>query len=196
MARRRERITLAADTFELRDKSDDIFGEPANRLVYDPDASQRIRNGSWVMITRRLPPIEGQIDKHIRVGRLFFAEHMPNADEFGFLPDGTYKIKCNSPWGTVCLWPYEYSAVSIESLLDMWTEGDLTFHPVNLDQVKFNEVAFYARSRGISLGDAAVMALGTLSGAVGWFEPSSTELAQACEAMAARVNTRVGCARE
>lgn len=64
----------------------------------------------------------------------------------------------------------------------MWSDGELIFHPSRIDDVRFSEIAFYARSRGIGLADAAVMALGTLTGPVGWFEPRP-DLAEECEAM-------------
>jgi hypothetical protein len=38
------------------------------------------------------------------------------------------------------------------------------------------------------LADAMVMALGTIKGPVGWFEPSTRELRRECEAMEARVH--------
>ena len=39
------------------------------------------------------------------------------------------------------------------------------------NHTEFNDVVFYARSRGIPLGEAAAMGLGSIQANVGWFEP-------------------------
>ena len=160
-----------------------IFGNTANSLVYDPGEKQRIpKDGAWVMITRELPPMEKNLQKHIRVARVFYAEHDGEADEFGFLPDGSYKVVCRSPWADMKLWPYEYSTIDAPSLLDLWQSKEMIFHPMNVQLARFNDIVFYARSRGIGLPDAMVMALGTFKGPVGWFEPTR-KLAREAEAM-------------
>jgi len=168
----------------LLDKSPFGWCDPANHEIYDPRPQSRIpAAGSWALITRQLPPIEGRIDQHVRVGRVFYVERLDATDEAGFRADGTYKVRLCLPWGEVQLWPYEYSVIEIPSLLAMWTDGELTFHPLNVEPARLSEVTFYARSRGIALADAMVMALGTIAGPVGWFEPASAELAAKCEAM-------------
>lgn len=156
--------------------------------IYYPREHQRLpKTGSWAMITRQLPPIEGRIDEHIRVGRIFYLEHVKHADDSGFSPNGTYKVQLHSPWGSVCLWPYEYSTIPVSDVVELWASGEIVFNPLRIDGARLSEIAFYARSRGIGLADAAVMALGTLEGNVGWFEPRE-DLAEACEAMERRVH--------
>lgn len=194
MARSKSKPHLTRDSelgYELASSAKEIIasthrflgGNPANIQVHDPQPNQRIsKAGSWIMITRQLPPIEGRIDQHFKVGRIFFAEHDPNTDEHGFQPNGTYKIVCRSEWGDLWLWPYEYASIPVENVIALWTLEEIVFHPRRIDSARFSEVAFYARSRGIGLADAAVMALGTLQGNVGWFEPRP-DLAEQCEAM-------------
>jgi hypothetical protein len=167
---------------------------PANISVYDPEPKQIIaKSGAWIMITRQLPPIEGGLDKKVRVGRIFYAWHHEDADEKGFRPTGLYMVRMVAPSDggesarELSLYPYEYSAMSIESILGMWAAGEIRFHPRNIDLAQMNSVVFYARSRGIPVVDAMVMALGTLNGDVGWFEPVE-ELAEEIEAMEERVN--------
>lgn len=157
--------------------------DPANLEVFDPPDSTRVpADGAWAMITRRLPSIEKGLDREFRVGRILWVDRPASADEQGFLKGGTYKVVCRSPWGEVHLWPYEYRVVDVPAILTMWTAEEIVFHPTNIDQARFTEIAFYARSRGVGLGQAAVMALGALSGPVGWFEPRE-DLAAECEAM-------------
>lgn len=155
--------------------------DPASLLMYDPPANNQVgKDGAWVMITRRLPAIVGGIDLHMRVGRVFFAVRDPSSDDEGFAPNGTYKVLVNSPWGDVYLWPHEYGVMPSEDVLECWTTGDLQFHPTGIDAARVNEVTFYARSRGLPLSIAAVMALGSVHTNIGWFEPPA-ELAEACE---------------
>lgn len=191
------RMTWEGATFERTDDEKDFlcdrisrFADQANGEVYNPGPKQRIpKGGAWAMITRKLPGIEGSIDQHIRVARFFFLEHCGEADQFGFLPDGRYMALCNSSWGTVRLWPYEYSVVPVPSILEMWQDGEIIFHPVNVQLARFNDIVFYARSRGILLADAMVLALGTLKGPVGWFEPRP-DLAKEAEDMEEGVHRR------
>lgn len=182
--------------FKLTDEEIPIFsgwGEPCNREVYQPGDKQIIpQYGQWAMITRQLPPLEGRVDEHFSVGRIFYLEHLRDSDAQGFQPDGTYKLICHSLWGDVCLWPYEYSALPVETVIALWSLGEIEFHPTNIESGRLNEIVFYCRSRGISLADAAVMALGTFSGSVGWFEPRA-DLVGECEAMAAGVHRRLTC---
>lgn len=159
------------------------FADPANTLIYEPGEKQRIpKEGAWAMITRQLPPMEKGMQDHIRVARVFYVEHDGEADEFGFLPDGTYKVVCRSPWGDVKLWPYEYSAIEPATLILLWQDRELVFHPTNVEKTRFNDIVFYARSRGIGIADAMVMALGTLKASVGWFEPAP-EIVEDAEAL-------------
>jgi len=193
------RMTWEGATFERTEDEleflcdrEALFGsQPAQDDVYRPNSKQRIpKEGAWAMIIRKLPGIEGGIDKHFRVGRIFYMEHERSADQFGFMPDGRYKVLCNSPWGTLHLWPYEYSVIPVPTILPLWQDGELVFHPTNVQLTRFNDIVHYSRSRGISLADAMVMALGTLKGPVGWFEPR-TDLAVECEAMEQAVHNRV-----
>ena len=161
---------------------------PADAQAFDPDESKRIsKDGAWVMITRRLPPIEGSFDEKIRVGRIFYVVHSRDADDAGFCPNGRYKVLLQSPWGDLGLWPYEYSVMPTDTIIALWGDGEVIFHPTNLSNAAFNDIVFYARSRGIGLANAAVMALGTLKGNVGWFEPRP-DLAPTLEAMEERVH--------
>jgi hypothetical protein len=163
--------------------------EPANADVVNPRPHQLIQKvGSWAMITRQLPPMEFNLDEHVRVGRVFYVTPFSNADSLGFLPDGRYKVTCHTPWHELTLMPYEYTVLPPERLLSHWQEGALLFHPFDLEAWRFNDIMFYARSRGIGPSDAMVMALGTLQAPVGWFEPPP-ELAPELEAMAERINT-------
>lgn len=169
-----------------------LFGgwvDPANADVYDPRDRQRVpTGGAWAMITRRLPPMERGLDEKLRVGRVFFVQHEASADEFGFLPDGRYRVDCDSPWGSLKLWPYEYSVLPPERLVGLWQDGALRFNPTNIELAQFNNVVFYVRSRGIGLADAAVMALGSFTGPIGWFEPATEELAADLEDMEYRIH--------
>ena len=196
--RRRQRQVAADEHVSYALGGDDLdvqiwharaFGaNPANADVYAPRAHQRVpKPGAWAMITRQLPPMEFMLDEQIRVGRVFYVEHEENADEQGFLPNGTYKVVCRSPWHEARLWPYEYSVVAADRLTALWQDGVLLFHPLNLEPARFSHMVFYAQSRGIGLADAAVMALGTLAGPVGWFEPHP-DVAPDLEAMVERIN--------
>jgi hypothetical protein len=192
-----ERIERKPHSYELSDPEkwdeENRFGsfqrvDPANMDVYDPRESQRIpKEGAWAMIVRKLPGLEGAVDQHIRVARCFFLEHEGDADDAGFTPSGMYRVNLNSPWGTVKLYPYEYAKIEVETLLTLWQQGELVFHPTNMEPGRLNDQVFYARSRGIGLADAMVMALGTVKGNIGWFEPA-LDLAAACEEMEDRVH--------
>ncbi len=161
---------------------------PANDEVYVPQPNSRIpKEGAWVLILRQLPPMEGDMHEHVRVARVFYAEHLPNADDEGFLPDGQYRVRLKTEWGTVDLWPYEYSMVNPLDIIAMWSDKEMTFHPTNMEPGRLNDIVFYCRARGITLPDALVMALGSLKGPVGWFEPRA-DLAEQAEAMAAHVH--------
>lgn len=163
--------------------------DPANADVYNPRDHQRVpKAGAWAIITRQLPPIENRINEQVRVARIFYVEHVGNADDFGFAPNGSYKVKCRSPWGDVCLWPYEYSVMDPAKIVALWQSGDIVFHPTSTTEAAFNAIVFYARSRGIALADAMVMAVGTLVGPVGWFEPATAELAEDAEALERHVH--------
>lgn len=165
-----------------------VTAHPANAEVYDPSDDKIVpADGAWALIIRQLPAIEGQIDQHVRVGRVFYIERLDGTDDRGFLASGQYKVISHTPWGDVQLWPYEYSIIAPQTLIELWQAGELLFHPTAVDKARFNEVAFYARSRGIGLADAAVIALGTLTGSVGWFEPPA-DLAEQMEAFERRIN--------
>lgn len=192
--RRRELPTATEFGYELDRKTKDslasfLRGDPANLEVYDPGPRQRLPEaGAWGLITRKLPPLESAVDKEIKVGRIFYLERLPNTDADGFIKGGLYKALLRSPWGELHLWPYEYSTIEPLAVISMWSEGELIFHPLRIDDARLQEIAFYARTRGIGLADAAVMALGTLTGNVGWFEPRS-DLAEECEAMEQSVHS-------
>jgi hypothetical protein len=175
-------------SYELSDdekeRRDILILRPEDYDVIDPRDSQLVpKAGAWIMIVRPLPPMEFGMHEHIRVGRVFYAEHQSNADDAGFVPDGSYKVNVNSPWGSVTLWPYEYSVIPVDRILTYWQEGALTFHPQQESVAQFNAIVFYARQRCIGLADAMVMALGSLAGPVGWFEPATPELAVWMEGM-------------
>jgi hypothetical protein len=143
-----------------------------NRLSYDPEDRHLVgKEGSWIMVIRPLPPIQGGLERHVTPGRIFFAKTHPSADAEGFLPDGTYKVALLTIWGELCLFPHEYAVMEPDFVTSCWADGELVFHPTGIDAARVNEITFYARSRGIPLASAAVMALGTLSANVGWFEP-------------------------
>lgn len=147
------------------------LGNPSGAEMYMPPAWKLIPpQGRWVGITRQLPPIEGNEIARIP-GRAFYARVAPGADDRGFQSDGTYKVILRGlPDGDVYLWPYEYVPLSVESLIDGWQSKELRFHPLRLDSARLNAITFYARSRGIALEAAAVMALGSVYEPVGWFE--------------------------
>jgi hypothetical protein len=162
--------------------------DPANADVWSPKAGQLVpKEGAWVMITRRLPPMEARMDEKVRVARFFFARHFSDADQEGFRPSGMYTVQLCTEWGDVTLMPYEYSVIEPEKIIAMWQGVELTFHPWKIELARFNSIVFYARSRGIGIADAMVMALGTIKGEVGWFEPTP-ELAEEAEAMEERVH--------
>lgn len=163
-------------------------GHPANDEMHDPREKSRIpKEGAWVLIIRALPPIAGDLDKQIRVGRVFFAEHCDGADEKGFQQNGTYKVRIQSEWGDVCLWPYEYSMIEPLEVIKMWQDGAMIFHPVNMEAARFDQVTFYLRSRGIPMAQAVVMTLGSILAPIGWFEPEPG-LAATLEGMEERIN--------
>jgi hypothetical protein len=183
------RVGFALTEAEVDSRVSVLCGDPANVEVYDPRPKSRLpEGGAWGLITRKLPALEGGVDREIRVGRIFYLERQPNSDGEGFNSQGLYKALLRSPWGDLHVWPYEYSTIEPLALTEMWSAGELVFHPLRVDDARFQEIAFYARSRGIGLADAAVMALGTLSGNVGWFEPRA-DLAEECEAMERSVHS-------
>lgn len=194
------RYRTSESSYELSDAAKEGFAsvsrfwcvDPANAEIYNPGERQRIpATGAWAMVTRQLPPLEGRMDQEMRVGRVFHVERSgTNTDAVGFAPDGSYKVLCHSPWGDVCLWPYEYSTITTATLVELWATGELVFHPLRVEAARFSEVVFYARSRGLPLADAAVMALGAeeFAGGIGWFEPRP-DLAAECEAMERRVHS-------
>lgn len=173
--------TRGADTYELADETKEgqadinaqYNGNPANRFSYDPQPQHRIPEvGAWVMILRPLPAIERNIDRHIRVGRMFYATRSSNnTDKEGFDPSGTYRARLQTEWGDVWVWPYEYAKIETDAILAMWQSGELEFHPTDVSLAELNEQVFYARSRGMGLAQAAAMALGSVEANIGWFEP-------------------------
>ncbi len=173
--------TRGPDTYELSDEAKDAEadvdarhqGNPANRFMYDPQSQHRIPEvGAWVMIVQSLPPIERGIDKHILVGRMFYAMRSSNnTDKEGFDANGTYRARLQTEWGDVWIWPYEYAKIETDALLAMWQSGELEFHPVDISLAELNEQVFYARSRGMGLAQAAAMALGSIEANIGWFAP-------------------------
>jgi hypothetical protein len=135
------------------------------------------------MITRPLPSLENDLHKQATVGRVFYATRQDNTDAEGFRRDGKYLVDIRTPYGDLKLWPYEYCVLEIADLMAMWQAGELTFHPKAVSTAQLDATVFYARSRGISMADAMAMALGTLQGDVGYFEPATEELSDACESM-------------
>jgi hypothetical protein len=180
---------LPGGRYSFRRDDDDISTgdilHPADAEVYAPRDTIP-EAGAWAIITRQLPPLEGGVDQHLRVGRIFYVERQANTDAEGFMPDGRYKALSHTPWGTVHLWPYEYSVLAPTRVIKLWQSG-MVFHPTHVEHARFTEISFYARSRGIPMADAAVMALGSFPGAIGWFEPP-VEVADDVEAMADRIN--------
>lgn len=184
MSPRRARSTRKPlrDSYELSDEEAwDQSGlgmgfaiHPANLDVYKPHDNERIPPaGAWIIIKRHLPALEGGIDEHVRPGRCFWAERDGSADPHGFTQNGTYKVWLRGlPWGDCALWPYEYATIPTAEILGAWQDGSLVFNPLRIDLARLNEITFYARSRGIGLAAAAVMALGSVEGAVGYFEPA------------------------
>lgn len=146
--------------------------DPANAWVTHPPEDRIVpKQGAWCIIQRQLPPMERGIDKLVTVGRVFWMEHVSsNCDEEGFQPDGTYSVLAKTPFGEPRLFPYEYKRVSIEFLMEMTQAGGYSFTPMALGETFVNDVVFYAMARGIPRPQAMEMALGSLSGPVGWFD--------------------------
>lgn len=163
--------------------------DPREREVYDPPYNKRIMaDGGWAIIIKSLPHLsEPKLNRSVRVGRVFYIEHDEGVDEFGFAPNGRYKVVAKTRWGTVWLWPYEYAVLEPDKLIALWQAGELIFHPTDMEPGRLNDVLHYIRSRGIGVADAMVMALGSIKGNVGWFEPPRS-LAKACEQMSERFN--------
>lgn len=179
---------LPEDEREVQMTIATMAGHYAGADVFEPRDNQLIpEQGSWAMIVQALPPMERDLHEHIRVGRIFYVEREGETDDRGFPPGGRYRVRLQSEWGELKLWPYEYTTIPVERILNYWQGGLMTFHPAAVEQARFNAVVFYARSRGITLPDAMVMALGSLSGPIGWFEPATTEIAAYMEGIAATV---------
>lgn len=176
-----KRERLGPETFELTDDAkrgiqdvDHLWNiHPDNRLMYNPGPQHRIpEQGAWVMITRKLPPLERDLDREIRVGRFFYAlQSSTSTDDEGFDPDGHYRALLQTPWGDVWVWPYEYAKVETEKILALWQLEELEFHPTDVSLAEFNAEVYYIRTRGIPLAEAAAMALGSVEANIGWFEP-------------------------
>lgn len=153
-----------------RGRSECVFGNALSAQIYDP--LQIVpQSGAWAMIKRSLPPLERDMDKQYSVGRVFWIEHDPSAvNEEGFRSDGTYKVWARSVFGDVALLPYEYVVLDTEWIIKAWGEGALTFHPSDMSVAQLTDQVFYCRARGISLADAVVLCLGSITGPVGWFD--------------------------
>lgn len=192
LAKRRRR-PAPGGSYELTADQKDAYADYIAKRgedveVVNPRADQRIPNsGAWVMITRPLPPMERDAHRHVRPGRVFYAQHEGGTDEAGFAPTGRYKVRLTTPVGDVSVWPYEYHVVPTTRLLDLLQHGALAFRPFDVSPAQLNDTVFYCRSRGIGLGDALAIALGTLAAPVGWLEPAA-DLATDIEALATRLS--------
>lgn len=163
---------LEGDALETQLAISSFAGRAEGDYVYQPSASQMIpKDGAWVMIVRSLPPMEFDLHEKMIVGGVFYAERVAETDDEGFSPDGAYKVRVKSPWGDVILWPYEYAVKDVVNLIALWQEGALEFTATSIDRARLNDVVFYCRQRCIGIADAMVMALGSLSGSVGYFLP-------------------------
>lgn len=178
---------LQGDELEIQTDIETMSGHAAGAYVYSPRPDQMIPpDGAWVMITRELSPIERDLHKQFIVGGVFFAERLGETDAEGFPSDGRYRVRVNSPWGEVVLWPYEYAVKDAVHVTELWGEGALEFTATSIEQARLNDVVFYCRQRCIGLADAMVMALGTLKGSVGYFLPPESvreDLRQLAEAI-------------
>ena len=127
---------LSRDTKDGLNQHVLTFGvSPLNALVYDPREQDRIpEDGAWVMIVRELPSIAGGIDEHVCPGRIFYAHQDGSTDKYGFAAAGTYKVKLNTKWGSVWIWPYEYALIPNTRISEMWGAGWVTFNPVNAEE--------------------------------------------------------------
>lgn len=173
----------AAWTYELEEKRKArlFFFNPLELMSYDPPEQARLpEEGAWVLVLRELPPLQEDVHLKVTPGRVFWATRQPGCDAFGFSSHGTYKALARTPWGAVGLWPYEYSTIATDRILAYWEAKELVFHPT-AENLRFTDALFYIRSRGIALEDAMVMALGTMKGPVGWFEPSADLVGRCAE---------------
>ncbi len=181
---RRPRVVGDTWTYELDDQGKAFlwqitFGDPVgrrhinllNELTWDPTDKQRIpREGAWVMILR--PPYVTSRAR-LKMGEIYYAKHLAQADQYGFLPHGRYQVQIETVrGGTIILEAYEYSRFTVPEVLNLWQKKEIVFHPTNIQLSRFNDIVHYARSRGIGLEDAMVMALGSIQENVGWFEPT------------------------
>jgi hypothetical protein len=147
------------------------MGNPLNMSIYDPHETERVSEvGGWAMIRRPLPAIERDLDKYVTIGCVFWVTQMEGTED-GFDKYGRYKVRCASPFGEVCLWPYEYVILDAQFLMHACQEGALHFHPAAISAEQFTEQMFYCMKCGIGREEAMMMSLGTLTGPVGWFEP-------------------------
>ena len=136
---------------------------PENRIV--------AKTGSWGVMTTEALPVVSPFSEEITIGRVFFLQHQPGADNKGFNPDGTYSVVCRSPWGDVVLWPWEYCVLKTETITELWSAGHLVFNAMQAAaEASVSDRMFYCMSRGIPRADAMVMALGDVTKPVGWFE--------------------------
>jgi hypothetical protein len=147
--------------------------DPRNVWRYQPPPEAMVpKGGAWCIIRSALPPMEREIDSHVTVGRVFWCEHVSdNCDDEGFEPDGSYAVLARTPFGEPRLLPHEYRTISVPLIMEITQQNGFTFHPSKSSAHEVNDTLFYCMSRGIPRGDAMVMALGTLSGPVGWFDP-------------------------
>jgi len=147
--------------------------DPRNVWRYAPPPEAMVpKGGAWCIIRDDLPPMEREIDKHVTVGRVFWCEHVSdNCDDEGFEPDGSYGVLARTPFGEPKLMPWEYRTITVPLLMECTQQHGFVFNPMKASAHQMNDTLFYCMSRGIPRVEAMVMALGTMSGPVGWFDP-------------------------
>ena len=165
---------VADEAAEVEDAISRAFHcDPRNVWRYAPPPEAMVpKGGAWCIVRSALPPMEREIDTHVTVGRVFWCEHVSdNCDDEGFEPDGSYGVLARTPFGEPKLLPHEYRTISVPLLMECTQQHGFEFNPMKASAHQMNDTLFYCMSRGIPRVDAMVMALGTISGPVGWFDP-------------------------
>lgn len=168
------------DTPEHVDRVDEalytmaLLGGPGTRpdlerLSYYPAERELPDGGGWITILR--PPFTVLEERFsLALGQTFWARAWEGGID-GWV-DMRYSIAVTTPGGDIRLFPHEYCRAPLLEIVEAWGNGEMTFHPLDINTAAFADRLFYLHSRGIPDEAALPMALGSgeINGPVGWFE--------------------------